>query len=168
LLVLLVNYLPYWFAPQSSIRYLLPLYPLAAIVIARWLWTLDGVAAARRWIIGLVAVKFVFVLAAFPYYQSHYRGANYEAAARDIARYTAGQPLYANNVSASGMSVTAYLDIQRLPAPPLTLTPERWDTGFVTAYSPDPALGGIARQYRLGGDTLFLLCRGAACGEGRP
>ncbi|HEY6824958.1 MAG TPA: hypothetical protein VI195_10990 [Steroidobacteraceae bacterium] len=168
LAIALVNYLPYWLAPQSSIRYLLPLYPLAALAIARWLWTRGGSITARRWIIALVAVKLVFVLAAFPYYQSRYRGENFEAAARDIARRTAGHPLYTNNVSASGMSVTAHVDILRLPAAPLTFAPERWDTGFVMAYAPDPELGRIAGEYRLGGDTLYLLCRGAACGERHP
>jgi 4-amino-4-deoxy-L-arabinose transferase-like glycosyltransferase len=161
--IALINYLPYWLAPQSSMRYLLPLYPFVAIAIAWSLWTRVPSAAARRWIIGIIVVKLVAVLVAFPYYQSRYRGENFEAAARDIVRRTAGQPLYSNNVSASGMSVTAHVDILRLPAAPITFAPERWDAGYVIAYTPDPKLGRIAGEYRLGGNTLYLLCRGSAC-----
>jgi 4-amino-4-deoxy-L-arabinose transferase-like glycosyltransferase len=166
--IALIGYLPYWLAPQSSMRYLLPLYPLVAVALARFLWTLGGAMTARRWILGIIAVKVVAVLVAFPYYQSRYRGENFEAAAQDIVRRTAGQPLYTNNVSASGMSVTAHMDILRLPAAPLTFAPSRWETGFIMAYTPDPELGRVAKEYRLGGNTLYLLCRGVACGEVRP
>lgn len=163
--ILLVNYLPYWLAPQSAMRYLLPLYPLAGLLIARWLW-LSGpraIAVTQRWLIGAIAVKLVAVLILFPYYQAHYRGANYAAAARSIVERAAGQPLYTINDTASGLSVTAEIDVLRLPAPPLTVPPERWESGFVVAYRPDPAAGRVAAEYRLGGNTLYLLCRGAAC-----
>ena len=164
--IALINYLPYWLAPQSSIRYLMPLYPLAGLVIARMLWNagIPAVASTRRWLIAAIAIKLIVVVAVFPYYQSHYRGRNYEAAARDILQRTAGQPLYANNVSASGLSVTAHLDLLRLPAPPLVFPPAQWESGFVLSYAPDAKLGRVAAEYRLGGNILYLLCRGAACG----
>jgi hypothetical protein len=166
--IALIGYLPYWLAPQSSMRYLLPLYPLAAVAMARLMWVRGATMTTRGWILGIIAVKVIAVLVAFPYYQSRYRGENFEVAARDIVQRTAGQPLYTNNVSASGMSVTAHVDVLRLPAPPLTFAPPRWETGFVIAYTPDPELGRVAKEYRLGGNTLYLLCRGAACGEIRP
>jgi 4-amino-4-deoxy-L-arabinose transferase-like glycosyltransferase len=168
--ILLINYLPYWLAPQSGIRYLMPLYPLAGLVIARVLWNhgAQAVAVTRRWLIGAIVVKLAVVLALFPYYQKQYRGANFETTARDILKRTAGQPLYAGNVSASGLSVTAHLDVLRLPAPPLTFPPGQWESGFVTAYEPDPRLGRVAAEYRLGGNTLYLLCRGAACAKAAP
>lgn len=163
-----VNYLPYWLAPQSSIRYLMPLYPLAGLLIARLLWCAGtrAVSVTQRWLVVAVVAKLVVVLAAFPYYQKQYRGENYATAARDIMERTRGYPLYANNVSASGLSVTAHLDILRLPAPPLTFPPSQWESGFVINYTQDPALGKVAMQYRLGGNDLYLLCRGAAC-EGK-
>jgi hypothetical protein len=67
------------------------------------------------------------------------------------------------NVSASGLSVAAYIDTARLPLPPLVIPPAQWSAGFVIAYEPDPQLGDIAEKYRLGGNELYLLCRGAAC-----
>jgi len=161
-----VNYLPYWLAPNSSMRYLLPLYPLAAIAIARPLWIRGAVPEARRWIVGMIVVKLILVLALFPYYQSRYRGENFEVAARDIVKRTAGHALYTNNVTASGMSVTAHIDVLRLPAAPITFPPGQWESGFVITYQPDPALGQVAAEYRFGGNRLYLLCRGAACRGG--
>lgn len=166
-LILLINYLPYWLAPQSHVRYLVPLYPLAGLVIARVLW-LGGTAAlatTRRWLVGLIVVKLLVVLIAFPLYQQRYRGANYQEAARAIIAHTAGYPLYSRDVSASGLSVAAYIDVARLPQPPLVFPPAEWRNGFVIAYKPNPKLGVVAVQYRLGGNDLYLLCRGTACGK---
>lgn len=165
LLMLLVNYLPYWLAPHSHVRYLVPLYPLAGLVIARVLW-LGGegvLAATRKWLIGLIVVKLLVVIVAFPLYQQRYRGANYQQTAQAIIARTAGHALYTYNVSASGLAVAAYIDVARLPLPPLVLPPAQWRDGFVIAYEPDPQLGAIAAQYRLGGNDLYLLCRGTAC-----
>jgi len=163
----LLGFLPFWLAPHSHVRYLLPLLPLAAIVCAVMIQRsgAGGVGTATRWLWAGVALKLVFLLGLFPYYQAHYRGQNYETAARDILQRAAGEPLYSNNVSASGLSVTAHLDILRLPRPPLTYPPREWSSGFVVAYAPDEALGRVAAEYRLGGNILYLLCRGAACAK---
>ena len=164
-LILLAGFLPYWLAPQSHVRYLVPLYPLAGLVIARLLWLAgeDALASTRKWLIGLIVVKLAVVLVAFPIYQQRYRGANYAEAAQAIIARTAGQPLYTLNVSASGLSVTAYIDVARLPLQPLSFPPVEWRDGFVLAYDPDEKIGPVAEQYRLGGNTLYLLCRGSAC-----
>lgn len=160
-----LNYLPYWLAPQSHTRYLLPVYPLAALVFAWALWNAQATARATtlRWFAGLLVLKLVFVLAAFPYYQKTYRGENFAAVAKEIVKRTKGYTLHTTNVSASGLSVAAHLDIMRLPAAPLAFPPERWDDGFVIAYTPDSKLGQVVEKYQLGGNDLYLLCRGAAC-----
>jgi len=165
LAIFLINFLPYWLAPQGSMRYLMPLYPLVGLVTARVLWHAgaDAVATTQRWLVGVIALKLVFVLVAYPIYQDRYRGRNYEEAAHDILARTAGFPLYTTDVSASGLSVAAHLDVMRLPAPALTFPPGRWDDGFVLAYRPDDALGRTVRTYRFGGNALHLLCRGQAC-----
>ncbi len=163
--IALVNYLPYWLAPNSHVRYLLPLYPLAGLVIARMLW-LGGpqlLRLTRRWLIGAIVLKLIVVTVVFPLYQARYRGTNYAEAAQVIRDRTQGHALYTSNVSASGLSVAAHIDVARLPQPPLTFPPAQWTDGFVIAYQPDPQLGEVAAQYRLGGNDLYLLCRGAAC-----
>ncbi len=162
-----INYLPYWLAPQSHLRYLVPLYPLAGLVCAHLIWRARpaSIAVTLRWFYGLLAVKLALVLVLFPYYQRVYRGENYAQAARAILERSAGQPLYTFNFAASGLNVKAYLDLMRLGQPPLEFPPAQWDNGFVIAYTPDSKLGQVVAEYRLGGNVLYLLCRGAACGK---
>jgi len=157
--------LPYWLTPQGGIRYLLPIYPLVALVSARLIWRAGeaGRKLALRWFAGIIAFKFVFALALFPYYQTHYRGENYTEAGRSIMQLTAGFPLYVTDVSSPGLSVTGYIDAQRFPQAPLTFPPAQWDNGFVISRTQDPATGELVRKYPLAADELFLLCRGAAC-----
>lgn len=162
-----LNFLPYWLAPQSHTRYLLPLYPLVALICACVIWSARpaSVAVTLRWFYALLAVKLVFVAALFPYYQKVYRGENYMLAARAILARTAGQPLYTTNVSASGLNVKVHIDLARLGQPPLAFPPAKWESGFVMAYTPDPKQGQVVEKYRLGGNVLYLLCRGHACPE---
>jgi hypothetical protein len=165
--IALVNFVPYWLAPQSASRYLMPIYPLAALAIARVLWASWPRAGAvvRQWLVALVVLKVVAVLAVFPYYQKTYRGENYATVARQIHERVGSHPVWSSNSTASGLSVTAHLDILRLPAPALTWPPGEWSSGFVMNYTPDPKLGEVAEVYRMGGNELYLLCRGAACGR---
>ncbi len=162
-----LSYLPYWLAPQSHTRYLVPIYPMAALVFSYLVWNARprSIAVTVRWFYGLLVLKLVLVVALFPYYQRVYRGENYEQAAHTILARTAGHALYTRNVSASGLNVKAYIDLKRLPHQPLAFPPEQWDSGFVIAYEPDPQLGKVAERYRLAGNDLYLLCRGAACGS---
>jgi 4-amino-4-deoxy-L-arabinose transferase-like glycosyltransferase len=166
--IALLNYLPYWLGPGTAARYVMPLYPLCAALIADWLW--QQPEARRRlvifWLIATIAFKYVLGLWAFPVYQHSFRG-DYSAVAADIGSLTRGFPLYATDVSATGLSVAAHINTRRYPAKPLQWPPAKWDSGFVIAYTQDPALGQVFKKYRLGGDDLYLLCRGAACGEKR-
>lgn len=163
--IALLGFLPYWLAPHSHFRYLLPIAPLAAIVFAALIErggeNLRRVTFRLMW--AVVAIKIAFVTIAFPLYQERYRGANYLAAAQAILARTAGHALYTSDVSASGLAVTAHIDVARLPQPPLVFPPAEWSNGFVIAYEPNSKLGAVAAQYRLGGNDLYLLCRGAAC-----
>jgi hypothetical protein len=156
---------PYWLTPQGGIRYLLPVFPLVALVSARIIWRAGETSRklALRWFAAIIVFKFVFALILFPYYQSHYRGENYTEAGRSIMQLTAGHPLYVTDVGSPGLCVTGYLDAQRFPQAPITFPPAQWDNGFVIARSDDPSVGKLVRHYRLAADDLFVLCRGAAC-----
>jgi hypothetical protein len=52
----------------------------------------------------------------------------------------------------------------RYPEPYLRWPPPQWDSGFVLSYTPNAELGQVKASFRLGGNMLYLLCRGAACG----
>ena len=167
--IALLNYLPYWLSPHGAIRYLVPIYPLIGLALALLLWCAgeQAMTTARNWLIGMIALKIVAVVLLFPYYQSHYRGENYALAARDIIERSAGHRLYTTNDSASGLSVVGYIDAWRYPAPPILWAPEQWESGFVIAQAAKSELGAVAERYVLGGNELYLLCRGAAC-QPRP
>jgi 4-amino-4-deoxy-L-arabinose transferase-like glycosyltransferase len=165
LAIALLNFLPYWLAPQSAGRYLLPLYPLFALVMARVIWR-AGPAAVRTtgaWLVGVLGFKLVFLLAAFPYYQATYRGANYLQAAQEIHESTRGFPLYATDVTSTGLSVVAHLDVLLLPGGPVVWPPGEFESGFVVSDGRFPEMGTIVKSWQLGGNTVHLLCRGAAC-----
>jgi hypothetical protein len=162
--ILLLNYLPYWLGPKTHIRYIMPLYPLAALAIAAAIWEFGERPriVAKRWFIAAVVLRVVIGLWIFPWYQQNYRG-DYAGTALQIAAATRGYPLYATDVAATGLSVTAHLDTLRYPEPYLRWPPAQWSDGFVLSYAPDAELGEVSASYPLGGNTLYLLCRGAAC-----
>jgi hypothetical protein len=166
LLIAGVNFLPYWLAPHGGMRYLIPIYPLFALVMARLIWRAGEPAmqTTARWMAAAIAFNFVVLSVLFPYYQQHYRGANYAQTAREIVALSQGKPLYTVDVSASGLNVTAYINQQRYPAVALQWPPASYAEGFVIARTADEKLGAVYKKYQLLGDTLYLLCRGAACG----
>ncbi|MDO9010997.1 MAG: hypothetical protein Q7U78_04190 [Gallionella sp.] len=160
---LLLCILPYWFAPYGGMRYLMPLYPMFALVAA-YVIMQSGTHAmeiARKWIIAAIVFKFVVVLFIFPYYQDHYRGKNYNDAAIDILSITHGYPVYITDVSASGLNVAAYINKHRHPATAIQRPPHQWRDGFVLVRTAET--DKIFKKYKLGGDELLLMCRGAAC-----
>lgn len=161
----LVGMLPYWLAPTSAARYLMPLYPLFALTIAWPIWRAGqpAVGLTCRWLTAMIILQWALTLLIFPYYQQHFRGENYYQTAQQIIREVGDAPLYVTDSTAGGMSVVAYIDSMTHPRPALKAPPEQWQNGFVIAYDPDPELGTLYRQYKLGGDHMSLLCRGSAC-----
>lgn len=161
-----INFLPYWFGPQSHIRYIMPLFPLIALIIAWMIWQAGALRlrTAVYWLAAVIVLKYALALWAFPLYQEKYRG-NYAATAQDILDKTRGFPLYATDVSASGLSVAANIDTLRYPGKPIQWPPAEWDNGYVLSYTANPKLGQVSRRYPLGGNELYLLCRGNACNK---
>lgn len=160
-----LNLLPYWLAPQGGIRYLIPIFPLFALVFARLIWR-SGAGALQlmvRWLAVILVMKLVFVLAIFPYYQAKYRGKNYLEVAEEVRSRAGDRRLYVNDLSATGLSVATHIDVLRLPAPPLAWPPEDWDDALLLTGTPQAAKDHVIVKYRLGGNDLYLVCRGSAC-----
>jgi 4-amino-4-deoxy-L-arabinose transferase-like glycosyltransferase len=163
-----LGYLPYWLWPDTGTRYVMPLYPLAALVIADALWRQNIVTmrTVAQWLFATIAFKFVAAVWVYPAYLREHRG-DYKAVAAEIETLTTGSALYANDVSATGLSVVAQLDSRRFPRQPVQWPPADWASGFVLANAQDPAVGKLVKKFPLGSRALYLLCRGAAC-ERRP
>jgi hypothetical protein len=157
-------------SPQSGIRYLFPIYPLIALVSARYIWRSGDAAklVALRWFGGLIVFKSLFALILFPYYQSHVRGENYEQAANQILQRTAGHTLYALDDRSIGLNIIGYIDKLRWPQAPLSFQNGQWQDGFLLAPAPDKVPGVLVETYKVAGDETYLLCRGTACKSGKP
>jgi len=157
--------LPYWIAPQGGIRYLLPIYPMVALVCARIIWRSGNAARilALRWFASVIAFKFLFALVLFPYYQHSYRGENYVTTAHVITKRTAGFPLYGKDFRSTGENIIGQTDIDRLPLPPVQQAPENWDDGFWLGPDADEKIGKVVEKFVVAKDELYLLCRGSAC-----
>ena len=167
--MLAVNYAPYWLWPRSHIRYIMPLYPLIALLVAQAIWRAGErpAAVAVKWFAAAIVLKYVAALWIYPAYHEKYRG-DYAAVAADVAALAGSFPLYSNDTTATSLSVVAHLDQLRYPGPPVLWPPKEWKDGWLLARMPDPAMGRPAREYALGRNALYLLCRGAACEAGRP
>lgn len=165
-----LSILPYWLAPQGGIRYLLPVYPLVALIGARLIWRAgdDARRLALNWFAALIAFKFLFALVLYPYYQSHYRGANYVATAHQIAARTAGYPLYGMDFRSIAENIIGQIDLDRLPLEPVKAPPANWDNGFWLGMSPQDQVGTVVEKYTVAKDDLYLICRGAACQATTP
>jgi 4-amino-4-deoxy-L-arabinose transferase-like glycosyltransferase len=161
----MISILPYWFAPTSAARYLMPLYPLFALSLAWPIWRAGepAIALTCKALTGMIALQWALTLVIFPYYQHHFRGENYSTTATEILREAGQMPLYVTDASAAGMSVVAYIDSTIHPRPALKAPPTQWENGFLISYENSPKLGTLYREYKLGGDHMYLLCRGTAC-----
>lgn len=157
--IALINFLPYWLAPQSGGRYLVPLYGLCAVLIAAPLF---ATAATRRlslrWVFAVLILKYLAALWLFPLY-THAKRADIAAIAADVGARTQNYPLYVVDDAWVGLSVAAVLDVMRMPGPPLRSPPADMADGFVLAGSPEPRWGRVVQAYK----GTYLLCRGRAC-----
>jgi len=167
LLIVGVNYLPYWLSPQSGIRYLIPLFPFAGAILAyiAFYGTPQVRQWAVKWLIVAIMLKFILGLSLYPYLYNERKG-SFEVVARDIVSITDKHNLYALNFAASGISTVAQIDLLIFPKAPLSSPPAQFSDGFVISHTLDQNIGLLYKKYRIAGDNLYLLCRGPACIRG--
>lgn len=168
--ITMLSVLPYWLAPQGGIRYLVPIYPLITLLSARLIWRsgTTGQQLALRWFAGIIAFKFMFALALFPYYQTHYRGENYVIAAHELTQLTQQFPVYINDTRSISLNIIGQMDIDRLPRPPLVIPPAQWDNGFLLIAEPQHLGSQLVKKITVAKDDIYLFCRGAACLNASP
>jgi hypothetical protein len=120
-----INILPYLLSTATDEpRYIMMSYPLIALFLGVFLWNLPSLKPVMLWLILLLTIKLVMVCIVLPLYEQDYRG-DYAHTAAMILHDTHGQPLYSSDYSAVGESVLAFLDIQQIPLPPITInTPQ--------------------------------------------
>lgn len=173
--ILCLNYIPYWLAPQNRIRYILPLYPFFALIAAYIISTAkESMVRITCTLLGvLVLIKFCFGFFGYTFIQNKMRG-DYLEVAEAVFQKTGQFPVYINDDSATGLSVTAHLNVLRLPMPPLTRCRNRDSIkenggGFYLVNNPEDYKNTkIFEIYKLGRNTVYLLCEGKACHKQIP
>jgi 4-amino-4-deoxy-L-arabinose transferase-like glycosyltransferase len=168
--ILILNYIPYWLAPQNRIRYILPLYPFFALIAAYIIFKAgDRIIRITSIMLGmLLLVKFLLGFGGYSLIESKMRG-DYLGTAHDILQKTAKFPLYVDDDSATGLSVTSQLNVLRLPEAPLTRCTERdaivkKGGGFHIVNNPNGYPNTqVFQEYKLGRNKLYVLCEGKAC-----
>lgn len=165
-LIIFVNFLPYWLAPQGSIRYIQPLYPLIAWLLAsRLAGDSDRLTRLAVYcIVAVVSLKFI-AIAIFPSIQTRQKG-DAIAVARDIVAITGrNDPIYTDDPSSAGLSVAGNIDSYRWPARPLTWIPNGIPDGWILSRITDRSGAEVVRTVSLGKEKMFLLCSGKTCGS---
>lgn len=162
------NYVPYLLAPDTNIRYILPLYPWFALLTAillvrsrqglnfhRGLYNLFGV---------MIVLKFVAGAGLFSWFEVNYRTGDFNEAARTVLTETEGYPLYVVDLSHLGLTLAAHINILRWPEGPLLGRPDHgWKNGFVLAREYHFPKDRTLHTFKFARGTLYLRCRGAAC-----
>lgn len=165
--IFLLNVLPYWLAPQAHLRYLLPLYPLFALCSAYIIlrFPKSPIRLTLVLLISCLVLKYILGLWGYGFIDKKIRG-DYRAIAQDILKKTAPYPICIQDVTATGLSVTAEIDVLHLPKPPLRYCEVQGNNDFLLLSSPDvlPLPNGKMLQvYPVGNHKLYLFCRGLAC-----
>lgn len=157
-----LNCLPYWLAPETHTRYLMPLYPLIAVCLGYSVLTLNEkkVKTAIMLFSAMIVLRYGVGLWGFPFYEKHYRG-DYEQIATDILSIVKEEPLYTinNTDNAPAISVMAIIDEKLLPKAILVRPPLNQSIGYLLSTTPDVENTTIKKKYILGRHALYLLCR---------
>ncbi|MCF8722305.1 4-amino-4-deoxy-L-arabinose transferase-like glycosyltransferase [Nitrospina gracilis] len=161
-----LNYLPYLFALSTNIRYVLPLYPWCALLLALLLSD-QKTFPLKRWATPLfamiVSLKLLFTAGTFLWFQTSDHSNAHSKAARQVIAQTGLHPLYVVDSSSIGLSVTAHIDSLRFPDPPLTKPSTGWADAFVLAREYQFPNDRVVATFHLPGGTIHLRCRGSAC-----
>ncbi len=159
-----LNYLPYWLAPDTPVRYLLPLFPLVAFVFSVWIKECfpHKIPVMFLWFVSVVVLRYGLGVFWFPYYEKHYRG-NYQETAEDILRISQSEPLYTTDHSSVGLSVSAYIDERKMPEQVLIAPRGEFQRGFLISRTMEVPNAQVVKIYYFGRQKLYLLCASSTC-----
>jgi 4-amino-4-deoxy-L-arabinose transferase-like glycosyltransferase len=154
--ITLLNILPYWCAPYSNIRYILPLYPFLSLLFAGVIWYAKP--QFKNLAVGClclaVCIKYFYAINWLPYEHTVWRG-DAQLVARAIQAQVKDKPLYTNDSTSSGLRVAVELNKMRYPATPLTVPPQHF-SGYVILDNPDLSFGELIQTYKLRNNKLYL------------
>lgn len=160
--IVVLNLLPYWLVPTSNIRYILPLYPLIALLIGYSIWH-AGQSFRRIALYSLlitVIAKYIFSIWWLPYEYSVYRG-DAGAIAADVLERTNGENLYINDTSSTGLRVAVEINKLRANSAPISRPPHDY-VGYLLSDTNDLVQTSEIYQYDLRNNKLYLLFKASS------
>jgi 4-amino-4-deoxy-L-arabinose transferase-like glycosyltransferase len=157
-LVLLICFLPFWISAGATPRYLVPLYGLAALLLTALMLQLKPHQLRQACLLMalIVLVKIPYSLGILPYIKDWRAERDVKAVAHEIMQMTDDAPLFTENDVASGLAVTAYIDVWRQDRPPVTWWPGANTASYVITEVATPSLGRLMKSWRLRGDEVYL------------
>ena len=158
LLIIGINYLPYWLAPESSMRYVIIFYGWVALAFACWL-----ISASRKYqyaamyiMLATLVLKLPYSLWLLPHFKQEGPHRDQRAVATEILEISGHTPIRSMNHAAEGIGVAAYIDMMAGPDH-LVLHPRNGDRNvFVMTYGPHPSFGTPVKTYKLHNTPVYL------------
>jgi len=158
LLILLVNFLPYWFAPFSSMRHVVPLYSWASLALTYWLLQFDFEIQKKAAVAIMVVLllKIPFSLWGLPLLKEKGDDRAFMPVAVDVLQQIDSAIIRQSAVSFVGFSITAYLNEMRHPQPNINFLQPDEHGVYVLAYEPKEG-AKMVKKYTLFNSPLYLL-----------
>jgi len=154
--ITILNFSPYWITSQTNIRYLLPIYPLFAIIIAYMIWQSNLIKQAIILLFIGIVIKYFVAIFWFPY-QYNVKYGNAEHVAQDILLHTNNHALYINSFSATGLRIAGAINKINWPKEPLQEHPLENNSYFIIQENKDSDTNmQLIKIYKLNKDQIFL------------
>ena len=157
-LIFLINYLPYWLAPFSNMRHVVPLYGWGSLVLTYLLLQYDF-KVRQTALVAIAVVLFLKIPFSFwglPFLKERDETQAFLPVAEDMIVQVKGEAIRQSSVSFTGFAVTAYINqIQKGQPNILFYTPQ--DHGVYVIAHEQLAGTQLVKKYTLFNDPVYLL-----------
>ncbi len=159
-LIALIGFLPYWIAPLSHSRYLMPIYGIVAICFTFLIQDhSDLIRRVRKFIVWIVLFKLAFAFVLFPAYTKAFRPP-IDQWAQNVKEIVADKTLYSVDQTWIGISVVDTFNRLNYPKPPVVRAYGAVESGYILSNTNRADLGVLVASFD---NKLFLYCFGVEC-----
>ncbi len=158
LLIIALNYLPYWFAPESSMRYVIIFYGWVALAFTCWIASArpEYQRAAMIIMVCTIVLKVPYSFWILPQVKEAGPHRDQRAVARDILKIAGDKPVRGANNAAEGLAVGTYINMITDDGQ-FVRNPQPQDRDvFVFTYGPHASYGEPVKTYKLHKTPIYL------------
>ncbi len=163
MLVIIACLLPFWLSAHATPRYLVPFYGLLALLLTGLTLQLDknrlrqGITLIALFIL----LKIPYSMVILPYIKDWRPERDVKIVAQEVMQLVKNAPLRTQNDIASGLAVTAYIDVWHQDREPVTWYRNNNERSvYILAEAETPQLGKLVKSWRLRGDHVYLYWKG--------